>query len=297
MSRRPRFAVLILALALLALPLLSSAKAEAGPTLGISQSYRDFGLNLSRSGNYETSRDITSSFYWVNTGVGTMRVIVPWDLGLRPLTNGRLREFENWLKRVTELGGQPYVVLAPTEERVNLYDSRQPTRRAKPEGPVAPMPETYRAAVKAFLKRWGPKGERGKVWLLGAWNEPNLTKIDMSIPDGVDGKIYLPSEDGMRATTTPMTSWETCGDGYASHCGPLMGVLYWWYAQQEMQAACSGTGRECYAVAGEFASAPSASKEGKPYWETYANEMERLITARPQIISFHAHREIGRAHV
>ncbi len=284
MRRCLRFVVLpVFILALL----WSGAVAQAAPPLiGISQSYRDFGLKTTRSQSYEASHDVSKSTAWRDVGANTLRVIVPWDIALRPASDGIRREFENWISRAraSDVSADPYVVFGPTNSATNLANPSHVTHRTAPDGPVAPFVEDYRTAITAFMFTWGPKTAAG-IRLIGAWNEPNLKEVDMSIPNPYDGPIFLPKSGG--ATTTWMSSLANCPSGATtSNCGPLMAAHYWKNANEVMNVACQGSGKDCYVVAGEFDSTPTA----KSYWNTYANKLQD-IAPLPTIISFHAHRD------
>ncbi len=281
---------LVLALAFIFVALLSTATAHAASapsTIGISQSFRDFGLKV--PGSYDATKDITKSSSLAGLGINTYRVIVPWDLAMRQPSNGRRQEFENWLARVKAKGGSPYVVFGPTEEATNLVDSSHPTRRTKPTGLIAPYPADFKTAIHRFLELWGPQGSSSigpPVRLIAPWNEPNLAQLEMQLPGHLAGKhpIYMPG------STRPLYDRGGCGHATAGNCGPYLVAKYWWEARQEMAAACPNNGTNCYVVAGEFTGA--SGPKTKAYWESYATKIGAVSGGnKPAIISFHSHHD------
>jgi FG-GAP-like repeat len=318
MAPRPSKVVSGVALSLLLLLTALSSLAYADPTIGISQSYRNFGLQA--PGSYNPNQDVSKSIYMSPLQISTFRVIVPWDLAGRPATDGRRQEFQHWLNTIKARGAEPFVVFGPTEKLTNIYNASQSTRRidsttecdSTPDAPgdgvgclVAPFAGTYRNAINQFLATWGP-GTAGGVRLIGAWNEPNVGQVTMVIPDSTDSAVYLPKSDdpntpAVDAWTTNRMDLLTASSGAScpssptsSNCGPFLAANYWKEARAAMIAACPA-GVNCYTVAGEFDSGPDAES----YWDEYADKIIGLGSPRPSQISFHAHRdaeELG-AHV
>lgn len=290
MGARRRLA--LVSLLALATMLLSSASAQAYPEIGISQSYRDFGLNLSSNPTYQPDSDVSRSVYWAPLNANKLRVIVPWDLAGRPAGDGRRQEFENWLKRVKELGGEPFVVFGTTERNPSTDETHSPagwssvsTRCCSPEAFVAPSGTVYKAAVKAFLQSWGPgtgTATRAEVRILGAWNEPNVAEVFQSIPGGIQGRVFLTG-----GTTRMNEVQPACSSGAtATNCGPFGVAWFWVHAKNAMAEACA----TCTVVAGEFNS--NMGNKGSEYWNTYAAKIESIGQGLPKAISYHGHHDV-----
>ncbi len=325
----------VLFTALLLLASLGPARASASwPQLGVSQSYRNFGWDESlHPGEYKASEDITASEAWSPLQISRLRVIVPWDLAGRLLTDGRRIEFEHWLARVHALGAEPYVVFGPSEKSPTSTDEmhtpphweKVPTRLnpnpaynvsveegdprydSHKEALVAPTPAAYKSAVADFLATWGYGVSGGGVEVIGAWNEPNVATVNMSIPGGISGPVFLPGGKEVKMTAVDCENgtangWKYyCGkcpsasEASETNCGPMEAAWLWRYAVEDMAIQCGGFGvSECNVVAGEFDSSPAhTSSTGTwKYWNTYANKIAKIGGgASPSIISFHAHRD------
>jgi hypothetical protein len=259
---------------------------------------------------------------------------VPWDIAGRPPTDGRRIEFEHWLARVHTLGAEPYVVFGPSEKSPTSSDEMHggsphwknvPTRltsnpaynvsvaesdpRYDPhkEALVAPTPAAYKAAVADFLATWGAGVPGGGVEDIGAWNEPNVATVNMSIPGGISGPVFLPGGKETKMTAVDCengtaSGWKYyCGkcpsasEANETNCGPMEAAWMWREAVVDMAVACGGFGtNECVVVAGEFDSSPAhtTSTGTWKYWNTYANKIVKIGGGvSPAIISFHAHRD------
>ncbi len=289
MNLRSRF-VLALSLAISMLLISAVSAAAFPPEFGISQSYRNFGLKTNE-GPYDPYKDVSKSIYWAPLNVKRLRVIIPWDIAGRPAGDGIRQEFQAWLNRANQLGADPYVVFGPTERTPSTDEAHSPahwsnvqTRFADDSALVAPPGLVYKTAIKDFLDTWGP-GTAGDVREIGAWNEPNVGKVNMAIPGSIDGPVYLPGG------TTKMTD---CPGASFNTCGPLAAAWYWEHAVEGMIEECGfGNGNDCEVVAGEFASAPGngTSSEAWQYWTKYANKIYAIGPFVPELISFHAHRD------
>jgi hypothetical protein len=327
---------IVLSAALLLFVWLVPAKASASwPQLGVSQSYRNFGWDEQlHPGEYKESEDITASEAWGPLQISRLRVIVPWDLAGRPKTDGRRIEFEKWLARAHALGAEPYVVFGPSEKSPTSTDEmhtpphweKVPTRLtanpaynvsveegdprydAHKEALVAPTPAAYKAAIADFLATWGYGVTGGGVEVIGAWNEPNVTTVNMSIPGGISGPVFLPGGKEVKMTAVDCengtaSGWKYyCGkcpsasEATESNCGPMEAAWLWRYAVEDMAIQCGefGTEKECKVVAGEFDSSPAhtTSTGTWKYWNTYANKITKVAGSLvPAVISFHAHRD------
>ena len=291
-----------------ALCLVLAAPAEAAwPQFGISQSFRNFGLQTD-VGPYDEAKDVSKSKFWAPLQISRLRVIVPFDLAFRSVSDGRREEFQHWLNRANELAAEPYVVFGPTELTTNVVDAKTypkeifRTPASDPVAPnelVAPLVATYRTAVEKFLDTWGP-GTAGNVRLFGAWNEPNVEEVSQVLPGGAgNARVYLPlnAEGGFTNNHTMAHADEiglpNCPAGQSwtvYNCGPRMAAYYWYYAVQEVidhSAKCSVGGPGCKIVAGEFASRPKHLW----YWDKYTGQIENITSLRPATISFHGHND------
>lgn len=253
----------------------AQAQAQDFPHFGISQSYRDFGIR-----NGAPGVDVSSSKFWPGLQIKTLRVVIPWDIGNRPPSDGRRQEFQRWLDRIGQLEQlegheiEPLVTFGVSE-----------LHGVPGVGTNAPTVSRYRSAIANFLAIWGPQGSSTAppVRIIGAWNEPNVGNVDMSIPGGIDGPVYLPGGQRMDSSTcaaTPVT---------ADNCGPRMAAFYWKEVRDQIAAACEGSGLPgCYSVAGEFDGTPADYS----YWNAYADQIDQLIDANyPRQIAFHGWRD------
>ncbi len=293
MPRSPR--LVLVSLFALATMLLGASAAHAYPDIGISQSYRDFGLKVNENPAYQPDEDVSRSVYWAPLNANRLRVIVPWDLAGRPAGDGRRQEFENWLKRVKELGGEPFVVFGTTERSPSTDDvsarwSNVQTRccasGSDPDGDlVAPSGAVYREAVKAFLQTWGPgtgTAARAEVRIIGAWNEPNVGQVFQSIPNGIQGRVFLAGANALMNEVQP-----ACVSGAtATNCGPFGVAWFWVHAKNAMAEVCGN----CTVVAGEFNS--NLGNKGSEYWNTYAAKIESIGQGLPKVISYHGHHDV-----
>jgi hypothetical protein len=290
----PRSRLVLVPLFAVLLSLLFSSSAQAYPEVGISQSYRDFGLNLSLGGSYNSDRDVSRSVSWSPLKIERVRAIVPWDLAGRAPSDGRRQEFENWLKRAREMGAHPFVVFGPSERspstdnvHVPAHWSNVQTRCCSPEALVAPNGTAYREAVKDFLATWGPGTTAStglaEVRAIGAWNEPNVAEVHMAIPGGITGGVFLAG-----GSTRMKDIQAACSSGAtATNCGPLGVAWFWVHANNAMKALCS----TCNTVAGEFNS--NIDKLGREYWNTYANKIDSISPSEaPKVVSFHGHHDV-----
>lgn len=286
--RRP---ALISLLAVFVLSLASPA-AQAFPEVGISQSYRDFGLNLDKGPTYEPDRDVSRSVFWGPLSIKKLRVIVPWDIADRGPGDGRVQEFVNWLKRAKELEAVPFVVFGPTERTPSTDTAHTPAHfsnvatRCCTEDLMVPPKTIYRTAIEDFLATWGPgtgTAERAEVRTIGAWNEPNVDNVAMSIPGGINGEVFLTG-----GTTRMYETLGVCPSGSSteSNCGPLAAAYFWNNARAAMAAVCS----TCTVVGGEFDS--DGLTNGPRFWKLYAEKIELLGSSRPQVMSFHGHHDV-----
>jgi hypothetical protein len=161
---------------------------------------------------------------WPGLNVIRARVIVPYDVALRPATDSRRLKFEDWLAKATAAGVSRNVGLA---------------RIPEPERPGygrAPDETTYRNAFRAFIALYG-----STVDTIGPWNEPNFQPGDGSrllLPGGV---YYLDDPDGGCDVASPVVA----------HCGPRMAAYYYRWAAVD----CPG----CLLAAGEFAGTQSSN--------------------------------------
>jgi hypothetical protein len=108
---------------------------------------------------------------WPGLNVIRARVIVPYDVALRPASDVRRQQFEAWLTNAQNAGATRNVGLARIPE---------PTR---PGYGRAPDEATYRAAFGAFVAAYG-----ARVDAIGPWNEPNFRPADGSralLPGGI----------------------------------------------------------------------------------------------------------------
>jgi hypothetical protein len=252
--------------------------AQATPAIGISQSYRDAGLNFPENPTYDPTEDVYASSNLAPLQIHYARVVVAYDIAQREPTDHRRIEFENWLKRMGELGMEPFVVLGPSE-----------LHPVGSEGYIAPFSGTYTPAIEKFLATYGPKTS-WDVHVIGAWNEPNFN--DPGVPGGPKGPVHLP---------------QSASPGYSSHllsdvpsgsctstltCGPLMAAYYWLDARNAMKAQCNAEnkdphGNQCAVVGGEFDSDGGTS--ALEYWNPYASSFSQAAFEgnKPQWMSFH----------
>ncbi len=303
MHRRRR--LVLVSLLAVVLSLIFGSSARAYPQVGISQSFRDYGLNLDKGPSYNPDNDVSRSVYWAPLEATKLRVIVPWDIADRAASDGRVQEFVNWLSRVKELGAEPFVVFGPTERASSTDTGHEPahfsnvtSRRINPyyngntetatEALVPPPTTVYRTAIEDFLATWGPGtgGATGvaEVRTIGAWNEPNVGKVSMGLPGGITGPVIL-AGGSTRMWETQGSNVCPSGSSTDSNCGPLAAARFWNNARAAMSAVCS----TCKVVAGEFDS--DGLTNGPRFWALYAEKIEKLGSDRPQVMSFHGHHD------
>lgn len=262
------------------------ARAATMPYIGISQSFQDYGLK-----NGVTSKDVSASTFWGGLHVGSLRVIVPWDIAGRPTTDPERKDFEHFLQRVAALQLSegitidPFVVFGPTENKFNAIDG---TDGWNDDGYVAPKVTTYQTAIHQFLALYGPQGSLGlpKVRIIGAWNEPNRGDFHMQLDGAPAGEHPVIVQDGQRMDSPTCPS-----PASATNCGPRAAAYYWKTARDEMSTACTGSGLSCYAVAGEFTSGFASTSQS--YWQAYSQQIDNIISTNyPTQISFHGHQDV-----
>ena len=271
--------------AALAAVTMSASSAGAMPYIGISQSFQDFGLK-----DGVAAKDVTTSKYFAGLRAGSLRVIVPWDIALRPAADPERRDFEQFLYRARALynagmNPDPIVVFGPTENATNIYDGGIGWDS---NGYRAPTVAAYQAATHQFLALYGPNGTFGvpRVRMIGAWNEPNREPFRMQLTGGPPNAIPVLTHDG-----NDMASPSCPSPATANNCGPRAAAYYWKTARDEMDAACAGSGLSCYAIAGEFTSGFGATSQS--YWGAYVSNVNSLINANyPKQISFHGHHDV-----
>jgi hypothetical protein len=161
---------------------------------------------------------------WRGLGVIRVRVIVPYDIALRPTADPRRRSFEDWLAKAEAVAASTNIGLARVPERGRPGYGRAPDER------------TYRTAFRAFVAAYGPRAD-----VIGPWNEPNFRPGDGSRPRLPGGRYFLDDPDGGCGAAKPR----------AAHCGPRMAAYYYRWAA----ADCP----RCQLAAGEFAGTQSSN--------------------------------------
>ena len=161
---------------------------------------------------------------WPGLNVIRARVIVPYDVALRPASDVRRQQFEAWLTNAQNAGATRNVGLARIPE---------PTR---PGYGRAPDEATYRAAFGAFVAAYG-----ARVDAIGPWNEPNFRPADGSRALLPGGMYYLDDPDGGCGASSPVVA----------HCGPRMAAYYYRWAAVDCPT--------CLLAAGEFAGTQSSN--------------------------------------
>jgi hypothetical protein len=279
MMQRSRLVVAVLSVLALALLALASAAEASWPQVGISQSYRDAGLNFPENATYNPNADVFSSSSLKPLQIGFARAVVAYDIAQREPTDHRRLEFENWLRRVEEAGMEPFVVLGPSEEHLTTNKEEY----------VAPFSGTYTPAVEKFLTTYGPKTS-WDVHVIGAWNEPNFN--DPGVPGGPKGPVHLPQSASPGYSSHLLSDVPSGSCTLTTTCGPLMAAYYWLDARNAMKALCNAEnkdplGHQCAVVGGEFDSDGGAS--AKEYWNPYATSfsLEAFGGNKPQWMSFH----------
>jgi hypothetical protein len=165
-----------------------------------------------------------SSPLWAGLNVIRARVIVPYDVALRPASDARRQQFEAWLSNAESVGATRNVGLARIPE---------PDR---PGYGKAPDETTYRDAFKAFVAAYGTR-----VDAIGPWNEPNFHPTDGSRALLPGGQYYLDDPDGGCDTANPLVA----------NCGPRMAAYYYRWAAVDCPT--------CLLAAGEFAGTQSSN--------------------------------------
>jgi hypothetical protein len=257
----------------------SACVVQAMPVIGISQSYRDAGLNFPQNPTYDPTEDVYASSNLRPLQINYARAVVAYDIAQREPGDHRRIEFENWLKRVEELGMEPFVVLGPSELHLTSDEAAY----------VAPFSGAYTPAVEKFLTTFGPK-TAWDVHVIGAWNEPNFN--DPGVPGGPKGPVHLP-HSGSPGYSSKLLSEAPSGSCTSTeNCGPLLAAYYWLDARNAMKAQCNAEnkdphGNQCAVVGGEFDSDGGTS--ALAYWNPYATSFsqEAFGGNKPQWMSFH----------
>ncbi|WP_342381861.1 hypothetical protein NVS55_19905 [Myxococcus stipitatus] len=127
---------------------------------------------------------------WDGLNVKRARVVVPYDVALRPTTDARRQKFEAWLQAAAAKAVEPYVTFGPSDQH-----------KAANGKYLAPTDGEYRVAFEAFHATYPA------ITLVGAWNEPNFP--DTVLQSGV-----------------PLDQ-PTCASEDLENCGPLRAAFYY----------------------------------------------------------------------
>lgn len=160
-----------------------------------------------------------ASSLWPGLGVIRLRVIVPYDVALRPPTDPRRQRFDAWL------------AAAPATASLNVGLQRI-NERDHPGYGHAPDEAHYRAAFRAFVAAYHDQLHRMRI---DPWNEPNFNPGNGSRPLLPGGTYYLDNPEGGCGRARP-----TVAD-----CGPRMAAYYYRWAEVDCP--------DCLLEAGEFA--------------------------------------------
>ena len=161
---------------------------------------------------------------WGGAGVIRLRVIVPYDVAIRPTSDPRRQEFDSFLAAAP----------AGTTLNVGLHRINESTR---PGYGRAPDEKTYRAAFAAFVSQYAAYLSRMRI---DPWNEPNFNPHNGSRPLLPGGKYYLDDPNGACDASSPTVA----------SCGPRMAAYYYRWAAVDCPT--------CQLEAGDFAGTQSS---------------------------------------
>ncbi|MBV1854310.1 hypothetical protein [Catellatospora tritici] len=220
MFHRRLWLVLVNALVVTTLPLAETAASANAPAASVQAT----AAGTHAQGIADSGETTFASPLWPGLNVIRGRVIVPYDVALRPVTDTRRQKFEAWLTNAQNAGVTRNVGLA---------------RIPEPERPGygrAPDETTYRNAFAAFVAAYGPR-----VDAIGPWNEPNFNPGDGSRLLLPGGQYYLDDPDGACDGVNPLVA----------NCGPRMAAYYYRWAAVDCPS--------CLLAAGEFAGTQSSN--------------------------------------
>lgn len=160
---------------------------------------------------------------WREMGVIRARVIVPYDVALRPASDPRRQDFEDWLAKARAVGASRNVGLARIPER------------GRPGYGRAPGEKAYRKAFRAFVATY-----HGQAEVIGPWNEPNFKPTDGSRARLPGGRYFLDQPGGGCGASKPKVT----------NCGPRLAAYYYRWAATDCP--------KCRLAAAEFAGTQSS---------------------------------------
>ncbi|MGS2617776.1 hypothetical protein ACVCAH_25120 [Micromonospora sp. LZ34] len=218
---RRRWSTLALALATAAATLLvGPAVSSARPPTASTQAAA---AGTHAQGIADSGESTFASPLWPGLNVIRGRVIVPYDVALRPASDARRQKFEAWLANAENAG---------VTRNVGLARIPEPDR---PGYGRAPDEATYRNAFAAFIAAFG-----ARVDAIGPWNEPNFRPTDGSRLLLPGGQYYLDDPGGGCNGANPLVA----------NCGPRMAAYYYRWAAVDCPS--------CLLAAGEFAGTQSS---------------------------------------